>query len=309
MKNKLHHLAKALWVSDNIFAKLMLYPFCTIYFLLHLIIFYMISTPRRVPAFVVCVGNVTVGGVGKTQCCITLAKQLQENGVAVSFVTRGYGGAKCRGVRHVSQNDDVCVVGDEAKLLCNVADTFISQNRYAACIEAAKQGADVVIMDDGLQNNDVIKDYSILLIDGGRYANWHNGQLLPLGPLREPLWLAKMKANTIIYISNNDIMDDDQNIARGIICAASDIKPDPSVEYHVFCGIGNPERFIDTLVLSGYNVAKTTFFPDHYMYKSSDIMELLSFGYQLITTSKDATKIPKDLAEQIEVFDVKLKIV
>jgi tetraacyldisaccharide 4'-kinase len=261
-----------------------------------------------VPAFVICIGNAVVGGVGKTPFAIAIAKLFLARGKKVVFVSRGYGGY-AKGVVCVDDNTPVEMIGDEAKLLSRIAPTVVGRDRYAACMRASDLGAEVIVMDDGLQNNSVVKDCAVLLVDGKN--PYGNGFMFPAGPLREPFWWARRKADMLVSIG--DSMRDAHEIFRyglqpdlfGVVQPVHDMAVgDPEVQYHAFCSIARPERFVGMLARHGYSIAQTTFFSDHYRYTKRDLDILMQSPYQLITTAKDAVKMPSALLSRVKVFEI-----
>ena len=138
----------------------------------------------RAPVPVICCGNVTVGGAGKTTLALDVGARLVARGVAVHFILRGYGGS-VRGPHRVVAGDTAAGVGDEALLLAEVAPTWIGADRAASARAAVAAGAQVLVMDDGLQNPGLHKDLSLLVVDGA--SGFGNGRVLPAGPLREPV--------------------------------------------------------------------------------------------------------------------------
>src|SRR3954470_20366902 len=161
-------------------------------------------TARRVarpgwhaPVPVICCGNVTVGGAGKTTLALDLARRLADRGHAVHVLLRGYGG-ESRGVHRVAPDDPAARVGDEALLLAAAAPTWIGGDRAASARAAIEAGAQVLLMDDGLQNSTLAKDFSFLVIDGR--TGFGNGRVLPAGPLREPAAAAAARCQAAVLI-------------------------------------------------------------------------------------------------------------
>src|SRR5690348_514177 len=138
----------------------------------------------RAPVPVICCGNVTVGGAGKTTVALDIGQRLLAQGRSVHFVLRGYGGT-VRGPHRVGTGDTAATVGDEALLLAAVAPTWVGADRAASARGATAAGAQVLVMDDGLQNPWLRQDIALLVIDGA--TGFGNGRLLPAGPLREPV--------------------------------------------------------------------------------------------------------------------------
>ncbi len=176
------------------------------------------ATARRVaqpgwhaPVPVICVGNVTLGGAGKTTVAIDLGRRLHRQGARLHFLTRGYGGS-VRGVHRVRPSDDARAVGDEALLLAEVAPTWVGANWAASARAATAEGAQVLVMDDGLQNPTLAKDTSLLVVDGA--AGFGNGRVFPAGLLREPVAAGAARCQAAVLID------------QGTAGARSELPPD-----------------------------------------------------------------------------------
>lgn len=286
-----------------------LLPFSFIYYLGHLVNFHILQRPKSVRPMVLCVGNAVVGGAGKTPFAIALANKLIAMGLKVAFITRGYGSIASRGEiatlvkpsMHTSE-----FVGDEALLLARIAPTYVSSNRHTAAMAAEDDGARVIIMDDGLQNNTLRKNYSFLVLDENYGLG--NGYPMPAGPLREPYKTSCAKADTAVLVTQSkETSSNLRHDIKAVITPGK--KPEPGQRYFAFCGIANPQKFLETLKLAGFDVAKTEIFYDHYPYTEQDIQNLIekSDDLKLITTEKDFTKIDPKYASQIEVLPIELQ--
>lgn len=271
-----------------------------------------ITVPYRAKVPVICVGNVTVGGAGKTPFCIALGQMLMDEGRKVSFVSRGYGG-RLQGPIRVEKTHGSDEVGDEPLLLCEYAPVFVAKKRALGIEAAVLSGAEVVILDDGLQNPTVAKDISFLVIDG--LTGMGNGYMLPAGPLREPLSSALSKVNAVVLVGE----DKTNLIARFgdvpvLRVTAKSLLP--GLLYHknlvAFAGIGYPEKFFDALRALPCEVMKTFPFPDHYAYQSQDIERLIAYAAQrdaqLVTTQKDMVRIPEGYRTRIQAIPMVYEI-
>lgn len=243
---------------------------------------------------VICVGNVTLGGAGKTPAAIALRKLLRSSNPC--FLTRGYRG-KIRMATMVA-TPDAAIYGDEAVVLSRHAPTIVSPDRAAGLRLAEQKGFDLVIADDGFQNHGFTKTASLLVIDGG--AGLGNGHIFPAGPLREPLNDALGRAKAVLIIG-----DDAHDVAAQISIPVFKgrivpVQAQPVGKYVAFAGIGRPEKFFETLRRAGYDVAETAPFPDHHAYDEDDRARLQSLaarhGAQLITTDKDRVRLPEGFA-------------
>jgi len=293
------------WKTKNLTSTLLLpiskiYGFVTLYRLKH-------TTPYKSKAYVICVGNITAGGVGKTPISLALAqKYLQEN-KKVFFLTRGYKGK----LKNILVNLDTHTpeqTGDEARLLAKTAPTIISPDRVAGAKLAEQLGAEIIIMDDGFQNPSLYKDESILVFDG--LYGIGNQRIIPAGPLRETLATALPRATYAIIMGK-----DETNLKSQITlpCYQGKLTPAP-LELHnkkvsAFAGIGHPQKFYDTLKQMGYKLIKTTDFEDHHNYTKEEINflkeEAKANDILLITTEKDYVKL--DASQQQGVYCLKVK--
>jgi len=290
---------------------------------------------------IICIGNLIAGGAGKTPVAIAIGQILQELKIDFAYLSSGYGGkiANCTLVdkaKHSAKD-----VGDEPLLLAEIAATFISKNKQIGVNEIANfefstQGRkltknkkivtksttkttnkQLIIMDDGLQNPSITKDFSILIIDGNYCVG--NGFLIPAGPLREPIWMGIKKADLVIIIG-----EDKGRIAKKFcqkFCAnkkiiKAQIKPinfqkfinKPAI---AFCGIGRPEKFFDSLTQSKINIIAKFSYSDHHQYREKEIQKMIDLAREknaiLITTKKDWVRLDKIYQEQIEFLDIKIE--
>lgn len=243
---------------------------------------------------VICCGNVTVGGAGKTTLALDLAARLTAMGVAVHVLLRGYGGA-AKGVRRVGPGDDAALVGDEALLLAQVAPTWTGADRAASARAAIAAGARVLLMDDGLQNPTLEKDLSLLVIDGA--VGFGNGRLLPAGPLREPVAAAAARSEAAVLIGA-DATGALARLPPGLAVWRAELVQDASIaalagqRVLAFAGIGRPGKFFEPLAAAGAVVVERVAFPDHHPYSVAEQRALLEKAEALdavpVTTPKDA---------------------
>jgi len=273
---------------------------------------------------VVCVGNFTLGGSGKTPAVIAIAKLLQQAGERVFCLSRGYGG-KAGGPRQVNAHDRAEDVGDEALLLAHVAPTIVSRDRVAGARMARAAGASVIVMDDGLQNGSIAKDLAIAVVDGRRGVG--NGKVFPAGPLRAPLAAQWASTDAVLVVGEivraRDVVAAAQ--ARGKPVLYARIVADPAAatalagkQMLAFAGIGDPEKFFDTLTAAGIGVARRAVFPDHHRFTAEEaaalVMQAEHDGLELCTTEKDHARMTGDaglaaLNERAHVLPVALEFV
>lgn len=250
------------------------------------------TLPVKLPAKVICIGNLTVGGTGKTQGIIAIAKQLSKKNIRFVIISKGYGG-KFKSPMQVTKDMDPATVGDEALELCRYGTTIISRKTTDSIALLKQISPDVILVDDGAQNPNFFKDFTIITIDGTR--GFGNALPIPSGPMRMPNIIDQIDA--IILVTDENIplsLNMDKFITTASITPVVKISKDK--KYYAFAGIGNPQRFFNLLKSQGIELVKTKTFPDHYAYTNDDIMKLeQEAGYllsTLITTSKDYVKIP-----------------
>ncbi len=242
------------------------------------------------------VGNLTVGGSGKTPLVIRLCRVFKDAGLKVGVASRGYG-RQSRGLQLVSKNSDPSMVGDEPLLIAQRSGVpvVVANDRCAAAQALFEQGVDLVIADDGLQHHRLPRSMEICVIDSSR--EFGNGRQLPAGPLREPLQrlqqvdyvvvngevgpsLATAKAVSMQLVPGM-LHSLDQNLSWRLSqfagCRASAV-----------AGIANPERFFHSLEQAGLILDRHAF-PDHHAFSMNDFAELNS-NYPIIMTEKDAVK-------------------
>jgi tetraacyldisaccharide 4'-kinase len=246
----------------------------------------------RLPVPVVVVGNLSVGGTGKTPLVCWLVARLKERGFKPGVVTRGYGGTS-GGVRLVEASDDPHVVGDESVLLARRTGVplAVGRDRPAAGLLLVNAGCDVIVSDDGLQHYALARDCEIVVIDGDRLFG--NGWLLPAGPLRETR--GRMEAADAIVVNGGRALVDDalsmrleaksaMRLVGGATQSLEDFEPGP---VHAVAGIGNPERFFNMLRAHGIEVLGHPL-PDHAHIQAPDIF--FADGRPVLMTEKDAVK-------------------
>lgn len=257
---------------------------------------FMAAAPYRSSLPIICVGNFTVGGAGKTPVALKLASLLGAQGLRPSFLTRGFGGRE-KGPHVVKDGDTATQVGDEAILLAKVADTVVSKNRPDGAKLLEKLETDAVIMDDGFQNPSLEKDFSLIVVDGG--AGIGSGRVFPLGPLRGPLAFQAQKADAILVLGTGEAKQrfGAQFMGKPVFYAeAAPVSPPEFKGPQIaFCGIGRPSKFYETLEQVGVEIVKFMSFPDHHPYSEKDAFNLLSeaekAGAGLVTTEKDYARL------------------
>lgn len=263
---------------------------------------------------VICVGNIVAGGSGKTPAAIAVMELVREAGLAANpcFLSRGYGGRNGGPVAvdpHIHTFRDV---GDEPLLLSRHAPVIVSADRAAGARLAEQLKYDLIVMDDGFQNRGLHKALSFLVIDGE--SGFGNGRLLPAGPLREPVTEALQRTDAVIFIG-----DDGKNLLRTVlkdkeILSASLDVPEgwirPASPCIAFCGIARPGKFRKTIESQGIELAGWHEFPDHHPYSENDLRALeqkaRETGARLLTTEKDAVRLPPSFKSHVEILPVRL---
>lgn len=261
--------------------------------------------PHKVSVPVICVGNVTIGGTGKTPLVIALVTFLKRMGHVPHILSRGYGAKFKTPLLVDSHTNYVSEVGDEPLLLAKVAPTWVYPDRRLSAELAIKNGATILLMDDGFQNPKLHKDLHLLVIDGKQ--GFGNGQVLPSGPLREPLEQALDRADAlIVYNASATTLPRTKPVFTVQMFAEK--TPIAGRNYIAFAGIGNPQKFFDSLSEKKFPLLHTISYPDHFAYNNKVLEKLLKLANQnkatLITTEKDALKIPVKLLGSIEVFPI-----
>lgn len=249
---------------------------------------------------VICVGNATLGGTGKTPVAIYLLQSFRRLGINAVGLTRGYGGQE-KGPVPVAQNHTAEQVGDEPLLLARHAPVWVAAGRDDGARAACAQGADAIIMDDGHQNPLLKKTLSFMVVDAE--TGFGNGCVFPAGPLRENLKASLERADAIILMKPEPDYEISEELAdqlKGMIVIPAFLKPaapPPKGQLFAFAGIGRPNKFFDSLRRHGGDIVEEIPYADHYKYKAEDIENLfmLASEYEaaLITTEKDYVRLPK----------------
>lgn len=267
-----------------------------------------IYTPISFPAKVICIGNITVGGTGKTQLVKLLAEYFTAKNISFVILARSYNSKLDKAVL-VNSAMDADDVGDEALELSEYG-TVIATRHYTDGLGIIdKMSPEIILVDDGMQNPRFIKDLTLITIDSMRGVG--NGMLIPAGPLRQTMTSAKYDA--VVMIGNKDsVFKTTTPLFHASITAREQVTAkNKNIRYFAFAAIGNPEKFFLTLQQAGYDIARKQSFPDHHHYSITEIRELLDYAIkhdlQLITTKKDIVKL-RDYTKQIIALDVNLTI-
>lgn len=264
------------------------------------------AKPYRTSARVICVGNLTAGGSGKTPVALALGARLQARRDQVFFLTRGYGGSE-RGPVRVQSGSSAARMGDEALLLARCAPTIVARDRADGAAYAVAQGAKTIVMDDGHQNFSLAKDLSIVVVDGE--SGFGNGLMIPAGPLRESVAQGLARADAVIVMNSGN--PDLQNFGGPVLRAKLAVDGDSFRGQRVFAfaGIGRPEKFLASLEEAGAIVTGTQFFADHHPYRDGEVAALKARAgdARLITTEKDLVRLDTKDREAIAVLPVRAR--
>ena len=271
---------------------------------------------------VLCGGNFTLGGAGKTPTALGLAQALRAAGETPFFLTRGYGGSVTRPRLVDPETDASSVVGDEALLLARIAPTVVAHNRVLGAAFAKARGAGIVVMDDGLQNAMLAKDFTLAVIDGRRGIG--NACVFPAGPLRAPL-AAQLKRCDALLVIGDDIRARDVTAQAGALPVFhGHLAPQPDAvtslrarKVLAFAGIGDPDKFFATVEQAGIDIGARRAFADHHRFSAEEAAELVMAAEHdmltLLTTEKDHARMAGDpalaaLAVQAKVLPVTLDV-
>lgn len=264
---------------------------------------------QRAPCPVLCLGNFTLGGAGKTPAARAVAAILRARGETPVFLSRGYGGRLPGPVQVEPGCHGAGDVGDEPLLLARDAPVVVARDRVAGAALCREIGATVIVMDDGLQNPGLAKDLAFAVVDGG--AGHGNGRVFPAGPLRAPASRQWPHVAGVILIGGGGAGEPvaaqaaawGLPVHRGRLAAEG---PDfAGRRVLAFAGIGRPEKFFATLAEAGADLAATRSFPDHHPYRPADLHRLAAearhLGAALVTTEKDSVRLPTGFAEALPV--------
>lgn len=266
---------------------------------------------------VICIGNFTAGGAGKTPVALSLAKLFQTRGDEVVFLSRGYGGSLSGPHLVSSTNDRAQDVGDEPLLLAKQAPTIIAKDRVAGLRFIEQQFTpDLIIMDDGFQSARIKPHHALLVVDGKRGLG--NGCVMPAGPLRAPLSVQLDHADSLLVVQGSQGNHASvENLIRHFEekqAPVFNVSLKLTQDYDLtnkrvvaFSGIGDPQKFFDTVVECGADLVSSMPFPDHHSFSEGEAVNILLqanlFDAEIVTTAKDAIRLEGGAGNLVKLLD------
>ncbi len=267
---------------------------------------------------VICVGNLTVGGAGKTPVVREVLSRMRARGVKAHGLSRGYGGREEGPLRVDTGHHTAADVGDEPLMLAADGPFWIARDRTAGALAAVKAGAEAIVMDDGHQNPSLKKTLSLVVVDGEtRDGEWPfgDGAVFPSGPMREPLAAGLKRASAVVLMLPSDVDEPDPELlalleGRPVLIARlMPAAPPPSGLQMGFAGVGKPWKVERSLRAAGCQLVDFASFPDHAGY-SEDTLRFLEeraamFGCGLVTTEKDWARLPPEWRAKVAAWPVR----
>lgn len=269
---------------------------------------------------IICVGNLTAGGTGKTPATMAIAERLKSMGHKPHIVSRGYGGSEKGPLRVDERLHEASEVGDEPLLLSHFAPTWVSKKKTRGVKAAIDAGADSIILDDGFQNMSIRKNLSIIVADTD--LGFGNGHIIPAGPLRETITSGLNRMDLLISVGSTESQEKFREKYKYFISKKDHIQANivpiltgldwKGLRVFAFAGIGNPEKFFNTLRSLGADVVLTKKLADHKRFDDKLLSRLskeaIKLNAQLVTTEKDAIRLPLTFRDKILTLPIRLEI-
>ncbi|MGE4610061.1 MAG: tetraacyldisaccharide 4'-kinase [Paracoccaceae bacterium] len=261
---------------------------------------------------VICVGNINVGGTGKTPTVIALLEICTELGITAHVVSRGHGGSEIGPLLVIEREHSAAQVGDEPLLIAAFGPCWVSKDRTTGAKAAIKAGAQIILLDDGFQNPSLFKTLNLIVVDAE--IGFGNGRVMPAGPLREPLSDGLSRADIIVPIGSPTAQ---KRIAAQVTkpAWAGQLRPLETgmdwsgTRFIAFAGIGRPGKFFRTLESLKADIVATHAFPDHAQYTPAILQRLkaeaTAKSAQLVSTEKDIARLPVDFRRQVLALPVR----
>lgn len=268
-----------------------------------------LSTTNKGPLPIICVGNIVVGGAGKTPVALKIGKLLIKAGYKPGFISKGYAGL-IKNSTLVKSWHSAKSIGDESILLSEVANTWVGVDRINSARLAKEKNSNCLIMDDGFQNPTIYKDFSIIVINASQ--EFGNKRVMPSGPLRESIKRGLSRSNLVIVIGDpshelKQLIPKNIPIVKAKFEIKNENKNFKGQNIIAFAGIAYPEKFFQSLTDEGAKIFKKITFPDHHIYSENDLLSLAEIANKkksiLVSTKKDFVRIPKSFRSLVNTLE------